>query len=71
MPSADGPGKARRMRWLKGTLAAIIGVVAGILFANFKTGDYRHQMLALKPGGGARPLSLNDYSGPQVIALSL
>jgi len=71
MPSTDGRGTRRQRKWLKTALAVIAGMAAAILFANFKTGDYRHQMLALKPGGGARPLSLNDYSGRQVIALSL
>lgn len=70
MPS-NKPVAGRSLAWLKTACFVGLGMIIGALFANFKSNDYRHASLLLKAPGEAGPLWLNDFSGRQVIALSL
>lgn len=64
-------GRSRLKTGLKTALFVGLGLVVGSLFANFKSNDYRHASLLLKANGEVGPLAINDYSGRQVVALSL
>lgn len=64
-------GRNRLKTALKTALFAGLGLVAGSLFANFRSPDYRHASLILKKTGESGLLAINDYSGRQVVALSL
>jgi hypothetical protein len=58
-------------RYLATSLFLLAGIIVAVIFAKFKAQDYRHASITVKKGGAVKHLSINDYSGRQVIALSL
>lgn len=57
--------------YLKTSVFIAAGILTGTLFAAFKTPDYRHAMVALKGDKTSRPISIGNYGGKQVLALTI
>lgn len=49
----------------------LLGLVVGSLFSNFRTADYLHVSVDLRPGSPPRPVVLREHAGRRVVAISL
>ncbi len=58
-------------KYLRIALFTLAGIAVGVMFAGFKTRDFRHAMLVIKKDMVAKPLHISSAKGRQVLALSL
>ena len=58
-------------KFLKTSIFVAAGIAVGIAFAKFNVKDYRHASVSIKKGEVTKPIYISDYSGRQVLALSL